>query len=159
MKEVYQTLVIEEVSKDTQEDAKRIVLAGLKERFGSLDESLNQDLNEIVLNYSSRGNHFLVGRINTKVICTGALIREEVDTGRIVRMSVQKEYRRHGLAQKMLKEIERRAQAKGFKRIVLETTNSWHDAISFYKKNEYKEFARNEYEVHMVKNLFGRLRP
>ena len=86
MKEVYQTLVIEEVSKDTQEDAKLIVLAGLRERFGSLDESLNQDLNEIVLNYSSRGNHFLVGRINTKVICTGALIREEVDTGRIVRM-------------------------------------------------------------------------
>lgn len=159
MKEVYQTLVIEEVSKDTQEHAKHIVLTGLKERFGSLDESLNQDLNEIVLNYICRGNHFLVGRINTKVICTGALIRKEVDTGRIVRMSVQKEYRRHGLAQKMLKELERRAQAKGFKRIVLETTNSWHDAISFYKKNEYKEFARNEYEVHMVKNLFSRLRP
>ena len=69
-------------------------------------------------------------------------------------MSVQKEYRRNGIAQKMLKEIERRAQAKGFKRIVLETTNSWHDAISFYKKNEYKEFDRNEYEVHMVKKLF-----
>ena len=84
---------------------------------------------------------------------SSALIREEVDTGRIVRMSVQKEYRRHGLAQKMLKELERRAIAKGFKRIVLETTNSWHDAIS------YKEFDRNEYEVHMAKNLFGRLRP
>lgn len=154
MKEVYQTLVIEEVSKETQEHAKHIVLDGLKERFGSLDKSLNQDLNEIVLNYNSRGNLFLVGRINTKVICTGAFIREEIDTGRIVRMSVQKEYRRHGIAQKMLKEIERRAQAKGFKRIVLETTYSWHDAISFYKKNEYKEFDRNEYEVHMVKNLF-----
>ncbi|MGG3507730.1 GNAT family N-acetyltransferase [Paenibacillus lautus] len=155
MKEVSQTLVIEEVSKETQEHAKHIVLDGLKERYGSLDKSLNQDLNEIVLNYNSRGNPFLVGRINTKVVCTGALIREDVDTGRIVRMSVQKEFRRHGIAQKMLKEIERRAQAKGFKRIVLETTNSWHDAISFYKKNEYKEVDRNEYEVHMAKNLFS----
>ncbi|MGG3307846.1 MULTISPECIES: hypothetical protein [Paenibacillus] len=128
MKEVSQTLVIEEVSKETQEHAKHIVLDGLKERFGSLDKSLNQDLNEIVLNYNSRGNPFLVGRINTKVVCTGALIHEDVDTGRVVRMSVQ--------------------------RIVLETTNSWHDAISFYKKNEYEVFGRNEYEVHMVKNLF-----
>lgn len=128
MKEVSQTLVIEEVRKETQEHAKHIVLDGLKERFGSLDKSLNQDLNEIVLNYNSRGNPFLVGRINTKVVCTGALIHEDVDTGRVVRMSVQ--------------------------RIVLETTNSWHDAISFYKKNEYEVFGRNEYEVHMVKNLF-----
>jgi ribosomal protein S18 acetylase RimI-like enzyme len=154
LKEVYQTLVIEEVSKETQEHAKHVVLAGLKERFGSLDKSLNQDLNEIILNYNSRGNLFLVGRINTKVVCTVALIREEVDTGRIVRMSVQKEYRRQGIAQKMLKEIEGRAQAKGFKKIVLETTNSWHDAISFYKKYEYKEYDRNEYEVHMVKDFF-----
>ncbi|MGG4092521.1 hypothetical protein [Paenibacillus lautus] len=46
MKEVSQTLVIEEVSKETQEHAKHIVLDGLKERFGSLDKSLNQDLNE-----------------------------------------------------------------------------------------------------------------
>lgn len=49
-------------------------------------------------NYNSRGNPFLVGRINTKVVCTDALIHEDVDTGRVVRMSVQ--------------------------RIVLETTNS-----------------------------------
>ncbi|GIO29720.1 MULTISPECIES: GNAT family N-acetyltransferase [Paenibacillus] len=154
MKEVYQSLVFEEVSKETQEHAKQVVLAGLKERFGTLDESLNQDLNEIVLNYNRIGNLFLVGKINTKVVCTGALTREEVDTGRIVRMSVQKEYRRQGIAQKMLKELERRAQAKGYKKIVLETTNSWHDAISFYKKHEYIEYDRNKYEVHMVKDLF-----
>jgi ribosomal protein S18 acetylase RimI-like enzyme len=153
MEEVSQILVIEEVSEETQEQAKYIVLSGLEESFGFLDDSFNKDLNEIYRIYIDAGNLFLIGKLQSEVICTGALIQEEVNIGRIVRMSVLKNYRGRGYARRILEEIEREAFNKGFNKIVLETTSSWNDAISFYKSHGYKEYDRNEFEIHMIKDL------
>lgn len=116
-------LRIETIGLHTQEAAKAVVLAGLAERFDSMDHALNPDLNAIVQTYTENGEVFLVGRYQHEVVCTGALIQESPNIGRIVRMSVLKAYRRRGFARLMLSELEQAAKSKGFSRIVLETTN------------------------------------
>lgn len=146
-------LIIDEVTEDTQEQAKRVVLSGLEERLGFLNESYNTDLNNIVQNYTNHGDVFLTGTLRSEVICTGALIEERKDVGRIVRMSVLKAYRRKGFARKMLEELEAIARTKKYVKIVLETTNTWSDAIQFYKSNGYIEQTMSDLEIHMEKNL------
>jgi GNAT superfamily N-acetyltransferase len=148
-----QAFVIEEVSKETQDQAKNIILSGLRERFGYLDESYNKDLDDIYHYYMNGENVFLIGRLHTKVICTAALIHEELHIGRVVRMSVLQDHRRRGYARRMLEEIERQALNQGFRKIVVETTNTWNDAISFYESHGYIEYDRDEDEVHMMKEL------
>lgn len=153
MEDVSQALVIEEVTKETQDQAKYIILSGLQERFGYLDDSYNKDLDDIYDYYMNGENVFLLGRLHTKVICTAALIHEEIHIGRVVRMSVLQDYRRRGYARRMLEEIERHARSKGFEKIVLETTNTWNDAITFYGSHGYVEYDSNDDEVHMIKEL------
>jgi ribosomal protein S18 acetylase RimI-like enzyme len=153
LEDVSQALVIEVVSKQTQDQAKNIILSGLQERFGYLDDSYNKDLDDIYHHYMNGANIFLIGRLHNKVICTAALIHEKIHIGRVVRMSVLQEHRRRGYARRMLEEIEMHAHSRGFEKIVLETTNNWYDAISFYESHGYVEYDRNEDEVHLMKEL------
>ncbi|MFB0842050.1 GNAT family N-acetyltransferase [Paenibacillus oleatilyticus] len=146
-------LSVTEVTEETQEQARRIVCAGLEERFGELDPSYNKDLDDIVSWYAGQGHLFLTGALEGQMVCTGALIREGHDVGRIVRMSVWKPYRRRGIARCMLQELERRARQKGYAKLVLETTADWLDAVQFYKANGYVEVQRDEEEVHLEKVL------
>ncbi|GMX65044.1 hypothetical protein Elgi_43140 [Paenibacillus elgii] len=146
-------LSVTEVSEETQEQARRIVHAGLEERFGELDPSYNKDLDDIMSWYAGQGHLFLTGALEGKMVCTGALIQEGGDVGRIARMSVWKPYRRRGIARRMLQELERRARQKGYAKLVLETTAAWLDAVQFYKANGYVEVQRDEEEVHLEKVL------
>lgn len=146
-------LSVAEVTEETQEQARRIVCAGLEERFGELDPSYNKDLDDIVSWYAGQGHLFLTGTLEGQMVCTGALIREGRDVGRIARMSVWKPYRRRGIARCMLQELERRARQKGYAKLMLETTASWLDAVQFYKANGYVEVQRDEEEVHLEKVL------
>ncbi len=146
-------LNVTEVTEETQEQAKRIVNTGLEERFGELDPSYNEDLDDIVKWYTGQGYLFLTGTLDGQMVCTGALIQEGPDVGRVARMSVSKPYRRKGIARRMLQELERRARQRGYAKLVLETTASWLDAVQFYKANGYKEIQRDEEEVHLEKVL------
>ncbi|MFB6362665.1 hypothetical protein ACFCP7_01210 [Paenibacillus elgii] len=56
-------LTVTEVTEETQEQARRIVCAGLEERFGELDPSCNKDLDDIVSWYAGQGHLFLTGTI------------------------------------------------------------------------------------------------
>nr|WP_252187474.1 GNAT family N-acetyltransferase [Anaeromonas gelatinilytica] len=104
-------------------------------------------------NYIGKGETFLIGLYEDDLICTGGLIEEDRYTGRIVRMSVKKEYRRKGVATVILKGLEKVAKEKGYNKIVLETTEGWSKAINLYKKNGYTESKRIEGNVHLVKKL------
>lgn len=85
-------LRIESVNESTQTQAKELILQGLKEHFGFLDTSLNPDINDIIQNYIKQGNIYLVGLLQKEVVCSGALITINENTGKIVRMSVKNEY-------------------------------------------------------------------
>lgn len=146
-------LMIEPVTEATQSIAKELILEGLAERFGFINYSLNPDLNNIVESYIENEDIFLLGTIQGELKCTGALINEETNVGRIVRMSVKKVCRRQGFARLMLASLEEKARNKGYTRLVLETNMNWVSAIQFYKSCGFNEINIEDGLIHMSKEL------
>ncbi len=116
-----------------QTAVKNLILAGLVEHWGTLDPTLNPDLNDIASSYAN--GTFLVAILNEEIVATGALILEGADavpTGRIVRMSTNKQHRRQGVGYKLLDALCKVAKDTGYKSIVCETTSTWQSVIIFY---------------------------
>jgi hypothetical protein len=59
-----------------QKTARQLILAGLGEHFGWIDETRNPDLDDIAANYVDRGSTSLVAEIDGKLVGTAALIAE-----------------------------------------------------------------------------------
>jgi putative acetyltransferase len=115
-----------------QAEVKNLILAGLAEHWGTLDPTKNPDLHDITRTYAN--GIFLVAWQNNKIIGTGALLPKSNDTAEIVRMSVIPSMRRKGIGRKILQKLCERAKFYGYKRLVLETTETWHEVIEFYKQ-------------------------
>ncbi|WP_442599743.1 GNAT family N-acetyltransferase [Neobacillus sp. D3-1R] len=145
--------VIREIEINDTEVAKGIILEGMKERFGFLDYSFNQDLNDIMKNYIEIGDTFLVGVKNEILVCTGALTKEREGVGRIQRMSVKQEYRGMGFARQMLQQLESLAIEKGYKKLLLETNIEWFSAIELYKSTGYTIYENEGTQSHFYKEI------
>ena len=117
---------------ENQAEVKNLVLAGLSEHWGTLDLSKNPDLNDIALTYAQAT--FLVAWQKNRIVGTGALVPRSVDTAEIVRMSVAADMRRRGVGMKILQRLCEQAKLNRYKQIILETTDTWHDVISFYQQ-------------------------
>lgn len=152
-KNVIENIEIDSVTKETEKEARELIISGLHERFGCYDYCKNPDIDNIIGYYVDKGDTFLVGISEGNVISTGALTIEDQHTGRIVRMSVDKQYRSRGVGARMLAELEKAARDKGFNKIVLETNNDWYSASGLYKKCGYIEYDRDEESIHMAKYL------
>ncbi|MBK7695688.1 MAG: GNAT family N-acetyltransferase [Saprospiraceae bacterium] len=74
---------------------------------------------------------------NMAVGC-GALKEFSVDSLEVKRMYVHPENRGHGIAGKILNELENQTAMLGYSRCVLETGKNQPEAISLYEKNGYK---------------------
>ena len=139
---------------EDQIEARQTILKGLEERFGFLNETLNPDVDDIYNHFIAKGDLFIVGFFNGTMVCTGALITETVEVGRIVRVSVREEHRRRGFAGAVMECLESIAKEKGFKQLVLETNKDWDSAVSFYKKIGYQVEIYKDGSVHMFKNIY-----
>jgi GNAT superfamily N-acetyltransferase len=113
-----------------QEAFRVLVLDGMAERWRSVDESLNTDLDDIDTHYSN--DCVLVALDGARVVGTGILLLRETE-GEIVRMSVHRDYRRRGIATQLLAELLHLASEYGVKRIVVETNAKWKEARSLYE--------------------------
>ncbi len=114
-----------------QAAARALVLAGLVEHWGWLDETKNPDLLDISASYAA--GCFLVARQDGRLAATGALLpTAEAHTWQVVRMSVAAGLRRAGLGRQMLEALQREARQRGARRLVLETTAAWQEVIAFY---------------------------
>ena len=127
-----QDITILPFQSEYQAEAKNLVLAGLAEHWGTLDPTKNPDLNDISRTYAN--GIFLVAWQNNQIIGTGALLPISNDTAEIVRMSVVANMRRKGIGRKILEKICERARIDGYKRLVVETTETWNEVIEFYKQ-------------------------
>ena len=127
-----QDITILPFQSEYQAEVKNLVLAGLAEHWGTLDPTKNQDLNDISSSYAN--GIFLVAWQNNQIIGTGALLPMSNDTAEIVRMSVVANMRRKGIGKMILQKICERAQIDGYKRLVVETTETWNEVIEFYKQ-------------------------
>ncbi len=141
------------VHADDQEEARLLILEGLGEHFGYIDESLNSDINNIKINFSKQGSFFIVAQLNSSIIGTGGLILEEKDTGRIVRISVKQKFRGHGIGKNIVEYLIKLAKEYGYKKIIVSTNLDWVEAIHLYKKCGFYDYDRDNIEVHMYLEL------
>ena len=115
---------------ENQDFTKKLINPGLSEHWGFLDQSRNPDLNDIANAY--KDGVFLIAWLGDEIIGTGALIQHSELVAQIVRMSVAAHARRQGIGCKILETLVQAAKDRGFKKVVLETTQSWLGVIHFY---------------------------
>ena len=132
-----------------QQAAQQLILTGLAEHWGSLDPTLNPDLDDIATNYAH--GTFLVAVLDGEVVGTGAIVPEN-ENGRIVRMSVAKAKRRQGIATVILNALIQIAQENQYQQIVLETTSTWEDAISFYQRSGFTITHHADGDTHFTRS-------
>ncbi|MCA1055895.1 GNAT family N-acetyltransferase [Rossellomorea aquimaris] len=144
---------IQAIKEEQCHEAKEVILAGFLERFGFIDHSLNPDIQDIWKEYMQADDLFYVGMDRDRMLCTGAVRKESEDIFQVVRMSVLKPYRKHGLGKRMLTHLEKRAVSLGAKRTILETNKLWGDAIRFYEKNGYVVTHEDEVSCYFQKEF------
>lgn len=114
-----------------QVEARLLILSGLVEHWGWLDETKNPDLDDIALTFAA--GVFLVAWREGRLVGTGGLLpASDPQTWQIVRMSVASGMRRLGLGRQILAALESEARQRGARRLILETTATWQDVIAFY---------------------------
>ena len=136
-----------------QAAARQLILTGLGEHFGFIDETLNPDLEDIHTAYSLRGDCFVVAVIAEEVVGTGALIVEEPGIGRLVRMSTSAHHRRRGIGRALVAHLIEAGRTRGLRRLVIETNDDWNDAIGLYLATGFTEIARGDGSVHLARDL------
>ncbi|WP_461615474.1 GNAT family N-acetyltransferase [Clostridium sp. Marseille-QA1073] len=137
-------------TKEYQEEAKKLILKGIKEYVGEININFNKDLNNIEEQY--KDGQFLLAIHKEKLIGTGALIYSG-ETGQIVRMSVDKNYRNLGVGKKLLDGLIKHALESNTKKIIVETTKDWESAVNFYKKYGFKFLHYKDDDIYFYLDI------
>ena len=135
-----------------QRECRQVILDGLAEHFGFIDESRNPDLADINKAYIAVGNEFYVAECDGDIIGTVGLLFEPEHV-RIVRMSVGKSHRKQGVATALLKTCIAAAKAHNLPEIVAFTEPHWSDAVGFYKASGFEQFGRDDEDIHLRLSL------
>ncbi len=133
-----------------QEATRRLILDGLGEHFGYIDESLNPDLDDIMTSYIVPGHVFVVVLSGSKLVGTGALIIKDDKAGQLVRISVHADHRREGIGRAVVKHLVEIAKKRNLVRVLVETNNDWYDAIGLYRHLGFIEYDRDAGGVYMA---------
>lgn len=145
---------IREFQPSDQAAAEALILAGLEEHWGTLDPTLNPDLNNIAATYAA-GAFLVAVAPNGDLIGTGALKPVAAATGEIVRMSVARAWRRRGIGRRMLVALIDVARTRGYTRIILETTATWAGARAFYQAAGFRVTHYAGGDVYFEKAITG----
>ena len=130
------TIEVRAFDRRDQGDARALILAGLGEHFGFIDETLNPDLNDIA------SGLFFVARDGDGIVGTGALTPQADGSAIVSRMSTAASHRRRGVARAVLTALAVAARERGSIRLVLGTNADWQDAIAFYTAFGFSEMRR-----------------
>ncbi len=104
----------------------------------------DDDLYDIENHYINNRGEFLIGTLEGKTVCMGALRKKTDSLAEIKRMRVYPEYQRRGYGQIILDRLEESAKQLGYSRICLDTGAKNLAARKFYEKNDYLEVRRGE---------------
>lgn len=122
----------EELTKSTHQQVRSLILAGLEQHWGSIDESLNPDLDDMLTSYQN-GRTLVARDTAGDIVGTGTLILRSDHVAEIVRMSVDSSVRRRGVGRQIVDELVATARANRCERVILETTSTWTEVIEFYQ--------------------------
>jgi ribosomal protein S18 acetylase RimI-like enzyme len=115
-----------------QAAVKALVLAGLADHWGTLDLTLNPDLNDIAGHYGAQNGHTIVAVLDDTIVGTGTIREVDPNTAELVRMSVSSAHRGQGLGKGLVRALAEISKERGYISLVCETTDTWDDAIGLY---------------------------
>jgi len=144
-------LLIRSFRPEDQAAVKTLILEGLGERWGTIDPAKNPDLDEIAVSYA--GGFFRVAEMDGRIVGTGALVPRAEGESEIRRMSVARDQRRRGIGGAILDRLIGDAQASGCRRVILETTSTWEDAVAFYRKRGFSITHAREGDTYFLLEL------
>ena len=144
-------LQITPFSPEHQDGARQLILDGLGEHWGWIDEEVNTDLEDIASSYADA--HFVLGWLGGALVATGALVPEDENSMRIARMSVARPFRKQGIGAQILGHLVRIARDLGMRKVVLETTETWDDVIAFYRSRGFRLERHRDGDAHMTLDL------
>jgi GNAT superfamily N-acetyltransferase len=128
-----------------------LVAAGLEEQWGFRDPSSNPDLTDIGRSYAQ--GTFLVACDGDAVVGAGALVPRGGGVAEIARMSVAKDRRRCGIGGALLGALVRHAEAQRVQRLILETTETWHEVVLFYLDHGFAITHHANGDAHFARDL------
>ena len=145
---------IRKFKKEDQFAAQNIILNGLKEYWGSIDNTLNPDVYDVEKAFLQERCTFVVAELDGRVIGTGGLKKtDDPTTVELCRVSVDKSQRRQGIAKAIVIKLFEYASEMGYKKVLVETTKTWVAPRTLYKKLGFIEFSEDEKDVYMILNL------
>jgi GNAT superfamily N-acetyltransferase len=115
---------------DEHDAVRSLILSGLVEHWGTIDQRLNRDLDDLAATYAK--GTILVACDGGEVVGTGTVFPRDHASAEIVRMSVSPAYRRTGLGRRLVDELVKTAQEWAMSRVVLETSAHWTEVVQFY---------------------------
>ena len=136
-----------------QGQTRKLILAGLKDHWGTLDPAFNHDLKDITKNYANAV--FLVAEDSKaqRIVGSGALVPRGEGVAEVVRMSVAKSLRRVGLGTRILQTLIDHARALGLRQVILETTETWMEVIAFYQRFGFRITLHKDGDVYFAFDL------
>ena len=142
---------IQEYTKENKEEVIKMVSEILREIFNGNPKEF-KILKE--LNTTKDYIYYLVAVIDKKIVGIGALKKVDDKKVRIKRMYVMEDYRRRGIAQKILDQLIQFATKQNFKQILFNTYPLMENARQFHKRNGFVEIISNDpYQIHLAKKL------
>jgi len=142
-------LIIRAFAPSDQAAARRLILEGLGEHFGAVDETRNPDIDDIAANYIGRGHLFLVAEDALGLVGTAALVFEGDATAQVVRVSVAPRWRRRGLAQALVMRLIETGSARRLCRLWMETNDDWEPAIGLYRACGFTPYDHRDGNIYM----------
>jgi ribosomal protein S18 acetylase RimI-like enzyme len=147
------TVSIRPFTSADQAAVRALVLAGLQDHWGTLDPTLNPDLNDIAGWYASLDGYTVVAEIDGQIAGTGTMHRADDRTGVLVRMSVSRDHRGKGIGKALVNALAEAARARGYTRLICETTDTWQDAIALYRATGFTIIDQRDGDYHFEMRL------
>ena len=142
---------IRRYTKEDKEEITKMVSEILREMFNGNPEEF-KILKEF--NVTKDYIYYLVVVIGKKIVGVGALKKLKDRKVRIKRLYVMEDYRRRGIAQKILNQLIRFAREQNFKQILFNTYPTMEHARRFHKRNGFVEIISNDpYQIHLAEKL------
>jgi GNAT superfamily N-acetyltransferase len=128
---------LRDLAPDDAEAVKALILAGLAQHWGTMDESLNPDLDDLAAAHPGSRTVVACDR-EGRIIGTGTVIPRDATIAEIVRMSTDAAWRGRGVGRLVLSELVATARSWGAARVVLETTATWTATVAFYERHGFR---------------------
>jgi GNAT superfamily N-acetyltransferase len=91
---------------------------------------------------------FLIARAEAALVGCVALRRHDETTGEVKRLWVAPDWRRGGLASRLMAAVEAEARSLGMTRLVLDTSRHLPEAVAFYRRWGWRDIDRYNDNPH-----------